>query len=61
MSTRINQLIQQMFPEPLAMIGKGLSMYGSFLAILRRITFPTLVKILHFKNKEAKRKTTPVS
>lgn len=49
-------LIQQMFPEPFAVIGKVLSMYGSLLRIVRKRTFPVLVKTLHFNNKEVREK-----
>jgi ubiquinone/menaquinone biosynthesis C-methylase UbiE len=49
-------LIRQMFPEPFAVVGKALSTYGSFLALVRKKTFPLLVRLLYFNNKEAKEK-----
>ncbi|MHB1529477.1 MAG: class I SAM-dependent methyltransferase [Acidiferrobacteraceae bacterium] len=49
-------LIQQMFPSPFGSVGKALSWYGRFLATVRRMLFPILIKVLHRNDKKTKEK-----
>jgi SAM-dependent methyltransferase len=48
----VTYLIRRMFPAPFGVIGKVLSVYGDILAWVRRRTFPALIKLLYFRNKE---------
>jgi ubiquinone/menaquinone biosynthesis C-methylase UbiE len=52
----VTYLIQTMFPEPFAFVGKVLSIYGSLLAMARRKVFPLAIKLLHFNNKAMQEK-----
>ena len=49
-------LIQRMFPTPFPVVGKILSLYGSFLVAVRKRTLRLRAKILSYSNREAMEK-----